>query len=462
MAQWLSSENLMGRLIELLSPTHTGDIHTVVAELIKGIISMATPSPGAGLTEGLQNGPASNCFARQLARRESISTLMTYILHDFSAPPDGDGESDEGVESKSQQLPNFGSSTSSVVHSISVIVELIRKNNSDYFEPYLFHTLRNRLIQVQQQLPENSREALEQAMKEMVERMGVVHLGPLLEIMCTHLETLQYFLKNPRSLVRYPFPIGLFVFDMQPQAGPISTTVGSITPLTFERYRICELFAELLHCSNMSLLNRSPSMDHLYDSDGRLQGGLSALETLGQIISSNNVNDRGHEAVDETNDEMEPALELPISHAHHDSSSLDSDDDMSDSEAGSSDDDAMEEIVMYDEPHAQLELSPISSETALPSLHITVPSSPNTASMPSPSEIAAHGAALSRVGPHSDAGRHSRSHSTSRRSSRRATTNGDASLNLPLPMGDKLKRRFLEIDIASTILVSNLYQARYS
>lgn len=211
----------------------------------------------------------------------------------------------------------------------------------------------------------------------------------------------------------------------------------------------------------MSLLNRSPSMDQLYDSEGRLQGGLSALEALGQVISSNNGNGRGHEAMDETSDEMEPALELPISHAHRDSSSLGSDDDMSDSEAGSSDDDAMEEIVMYDEPHGQLELSPISEETALPSLHIKVPSPSTTASMPSPSEIAAHGAALSRVGPHHpDADRNSRSHSTSRRSSRRVTTNGDS--NLSLPIGDKLKRRFLQIDIASTLLVSYLYRAQCS
>jgi serine/threonine-protein phosphatase 6 regulatory subunit 3 len=201
----------MGRLIKLLSPAHASDIHTVVSELIKGIISMATPSPGAGLTEGLQNGPASNCFARQLARKESITTLLTYMLQDFSPPPNPpddneshDSESNEELESKRQKLPNFDSTTSSVVNSVSVIVELIRKNNSDYFEPYLFHTLRNRLIQVQQQLHENSREALEQAMKEMVERMGVVHLGPLLEIMCTQLEALQHFLKNPRSLVRCP------------------------------------------------------------------------------------------------------------------------------------------------------------------------------------------------------------------------------------------------------------------
>lgn len=207
----------MGRLIELLSPAHTGDVHTVVAELIKGIISMATPSPGAGLTEGLHNGPASNRFARQLARRESITTLMTYILHDFSPPPNSPDDNDayDSEPSTNQQLSDFESATSSVVHSVSVIVELIRKNNSDYFEPYLFHTLRNRLIQVQQQLHGNSREALEQAMKEMVERMGVVHLGPLLEIMCTHLKTFQHFLRSPRSLVRSPFFVSRLFLDLQ-------------------------------------------------------------------------------------------------------------------------------------------------------------------------------------------------------------------------------------------------------
>ena len=212
-AQWLSSENLMARLIELLSPSHTGDIHVVVADLIKGIISMATPSPGAGLTEGLQNGPASNRFARELAHRNSVSKLVTYIVNDFGPThnvvvvEDTQSTDDDGTESttsSNDQLPSLQSATSSVVHSISIIIELIRKNNSDYFEPYLFHTLRNRLIQVQQQLhthTEDGRETLERAMKEMVDRMGVVHLGSVLEVMCGQLETFQRYLRAPRSLV---------------------------------------------------------------------------------------------------------------------------------------------------------------------------------------------------------------------------------------------------------------------
>jgi serine/threonine-protein phosphatase 6 regulatory subunit 3 len=200
----------MARLIELLSPAHTSDIHTVVAELIKGIISMATPSPGACLTEGLQNGPASNRFARELAHRDSVSKLVGYMLNDFGlgsviSSRETAQSSDERADTNAHPpLPNVQSATSSVVHSISIIIELIRKNNSDYFEPYLFHTLRNRLIQVQQQLHTHSgdgRETLERAMKEMVDRMGVVHLGSVLEIMCDRLDVFQKYLRHPRSLV---------------------------------------------------------------------------------------------------------------------------------------------------------------------------------------------------------------------------------------------------------------------
>lgn len=39
------------------------------------------------------------------------------------------------------------------------------------------------------------------------------------------------------------------------QNAPMRTTLGEQMPLGFERLKICELFAELLHCSNMSNLN---------------------------------------------------------------------------------------------------------------------------------------------------------------------------------------------------------------
>ncbi|KAH7915316.1 SIT4 phosphatase-associated protein-domain-containing protein [Hygrophoropsis aurantiaca] len=431
--EWLSSEDLMGRLIDLLSPTNTSDMHTVVSELIKGIISMAAPSPGAGLTEGLQNGPASNRFARELAHKSSVSKLVGYILHDFGSSDSQMAEEGSGFEDMTSELPNVHSSTSSVVQSISIIIELIRKNNSDYFEPYLFHTLRNRLIQIQQQLQgaENARETLETAMKEMVDRMGVVHLGSVLEIMCERLDVFQKFLLHPRCL-----------------RGPVSTTVGSIAPLTFERYRICELYAELLHCSNMALLNRSSEYNHLYDNEGRLQGGLSALEQLARVIAIGSGDERDHETMDDANDEIEPALELPVTNPSRDSSILDSDEEMSDGEPGSSDDEAMEEIAMYDEsPKAQVDLS-LDGESPLERPPVIVPSSPNAASLPSPSEIAAQGAALSQKNsePDSQSGKSPSSHS--RKSSRRVMSS-EAS---ELPIGEKMKQRFLDMDVLKTLL----------
>lgn len=229
----------MKKLVGLLSPHSSPDMHTVVAELIKGIISMAAPSPAAGLS-GADNGPASNQFARELARRDSVETLVGYILSEppppgppqhseytqqgeeaeakLNVPKDSDkgkaredaSDSFASVLDSSLSLPNAESTVSSIVQSICIIIELIRQNNSDYFEPYLFHTLRNRLIHVQQQLQmhtQDGREALERAMKEMVNRMGVVHLGPVLDIICEKLEELQRYLLKPRSIVSFLFSL---------------------------------------------------------------------------------------------------------------------------------------------------------------------------------------------------------------------------------------------------------------
>ena len=48
----------MTRLIRLLSPENTPDIHTVVSDLLKSIISMATPSPAAAAAGEFGGGGA--------------------------------------------------------------------------------------------------------------------------------------------------------------------------------------------------------------------------------------------------------------------------------------------------------------------------------------------------------------------------------------------------------------------
>ncbi|KAJ7029390.1 SIT4 phosphatase-associated protein-domain-containing protein [Mycena alexandri] len=462
--EWLSSEQLMPRLLALLAPAQSPDVHTVVAELIKGIISMATPTPGAGLAE-LHTGPASNRFARELARADSVGTLAEYVLHDYAFPPNADGNSDDGGDT----LPNRASHTSAVVHSIAILIELIRKNNSDYFEPYLFHTLRNRLIQVQQQLhtttldDDGGRETLERALHEMVDRMGIVHLGAVLEILCARLDVFQRYLKAPRSF-----------------NGPISTTVGTLTPLTFERYRIAELLAELLHCSNMALLNRPSSAGgQLYDGEGRLQGGLAALEELARVIALGAENgdgarddrDKPMMQENESDEGIADSRELPVTGG---STLLDSDEDMSsDDEPGSSDDD-MEELGMDEDPSAtsfpisaprpsQSQSTPpprATSEPPEPHIQLEepphlVPSSPNASSLPSPTEIALAQrlkSPESDMSPASPASASSASLRSKRASSRRSIVGTPGTSGEPLPVGELLKRRFVELDIASTLL----------
>ncbi|THH23096.1 hypothetical protein EUX98_g8077 [Antrodiella citrinella] len=435
--EWLSKENLMSRLLDLLSPSYSSNMHTVVADLIKNIISMAAPTPAVGVADGASNGPASNRFARELAHRDSVVKLVGYILSDFPAPEtvstNGQGTSSKARDEDQlspyyDKLPSPESTTSSVVQSICIIIELIRQNNSDYFEPYLFHTLRNRLIQVQQNLhmnTQNGREALEQAMKDMVNRMGVVHLGPVLDIMCDKLEALQKYLAQPRSL-----------------NGPVLTTIGQLTPLTFERYRLCELYAELLHCSNMSLVNRPSDYDHLYDAEGRLQGGLSSLEELAQVIAMNSGGDQDQDGMDDDDeDDMEPAHEFPVSTASHDSVSLtDSDEEMS--EPGSSDDDPMEDVAIHDDPPPNtVDSSPL-PETPLERFP----------SASSSSSILATEASTRRKNSGDSEGPPQRPRSSNSRRSARRTSTMDTVTPGSLVLGERLKQRFLDVNVASTLL----------
>jgi serine/threonine-protein phosphatase 6 regulatory subunit 3 len=501
----------MGRLVTLLSPNYSPFIHIIVSDLLKTIISLATPSPGAGITEGLQNGPASNLLVRELASKKRVETLVSYMLSEFSretcktptALNREESESGEnGLEHEIHDCalpsPTYDSSISSIVQAMGLLVELIRKNNSDYFEPYLFHTLRNRLIQVQQHSHlsgDDVREALESVMKDMVDRMGVVHLGPMLQILAERLGEFQKYLKVPRSLVCSCRLLFCSCCNIPPsQRGSINTTIGSMTPFTLERYRIVELYAELLHCSNMSLLNRPANCSQMYDSEGRLQGGLGGLEELAHVIALNGSYRSGGDEADDgmrtgidESDEIEPALDFPIHGASGGDEMLGLDDDEgmmdSEDEPGSSDDEVMEEIVIYDEPPSDVQLSPLpvsgdgglspsSSESAM-GVGNMAPSSTADATDLEPqagqSTRKSSGPNLLRSSPDptprpglishpsssSSIRRNAESSRRSSRSRRRAAM--ENSMESLMVVGEFMKRRMLDEGVVGMILVSNLF-----
>jgi hypothetical protein len=216
----------------------------------------------------------------------------------------------------------------------------------------------------------------------------------------------------------------------------------------------------------MSLLNRSADYDYLYDSEGRLQGGLSALEELAQVISMGTGEDDNRDNMDEGVDEIEPALEFPVHGAPQDSSSLlDSDEDMSDDEGpGSFEDDPMEDITASGElksadSGSKSKLSVFtSSHTRSPADTGSSPVSPGgspLAGAATPGSIRPHrkGSNQSTGSEGSTVGRRT---TGSRRSSNRLTLSDLSQSGLAIPVGERLKHKMLDDNILATILVSEI------
>ena len=421
---WLSSQGLISRTVDLLAPNYSVDIHNTVSELLKAIIALSAPSPaalnqgqsqelGGGLGEPQENTAGINNrlvrelasepivrkmvgymldsqLPRQLQRRltnvadEQLSQLSVQDLRKRSHRRDGslstleegvvpssaleDDDDDDSFarplnprefpasESRSPgQFDHRGSTatvrpdnlfppvsaptvpitsetcSSTLVTCIGVFIELIRKNNSDYFEQHLLRTLHNHLVKRQSELTEkrlqkkeeeeaarataakqeveadNAGEAaqstdaeeqgeeesaqkamddldeeeedvqgMEEAMAEIIDKMGLVHLGPMLQVLSERLSDFQQLVNEPRE-----------------RDVTIPTSVGDVAPLTFERYRITELYAELLHCSNMALLNRAPGEGPQYSEDGVLKGGLEGLQVLARTLQGGDGPDFG-------------------------------------------------------------------------------------------------------------------------------------------------------------------------
>lgn len=112
-----------------------------------------------------------------------------------------------------------------------------------------------------------------------------------------------------------------------------------------------ELYAELLHCSNMSILNRQQGHGPDYSSTGCLEGGLEALEKLGNALEGEAENgDEGAED-DEIEGEVQKAKELPVSicgSASHSRAASDQGDSMDEASMGHVDGSAS----LPDEEHA--------------------------------------------------------------------------------------------------------------
>jgi SIT4-associating protein SAP185/190 len=227
---WLSEERFVYRLICLLSPQQPPHIHVLATELLKNIITLCAPPPfnlGGNMQEqqsaqGATSGTRDNRMVRELVNEASIRQLVGYMLDPLElSDANWPGLNADGIPHPADPfvvhpLPSSASAASSLCHISTIFVELIRRNNSDFAEPHLFHTLRNRLMnmRMEQGAPlghmeegdaeAQDRERMEDAVKGMSESMGIVHLRSLLDILCERFDRLNTLLKEPRTQVRFP------------------------------------------------------------------------------------------------------------------------------------------------------------------------------------------------------------------------------------------------------------------
>lgn len=188
--KWLSDHGLLENLVDRLDPYLDSEEHSIAQQCICEIIRMSQTSlpesPSIGINELIIN----------LKSESTMQKLAKFMLD-----------------------PDAPNATSTLINGVSIIIDIIRHNNSD---------LEN----------DPAVSALYDYQSTAVRAGGSVSLADMLRVMGDHVPEFTHLLLKPRSV-----------------NGPIRTTLGELEPLGFERLKICELFAELLHCSNMSNLN---------------------------------------------------------------------------------------------------------------------------------------------------------------------------------------------------------------
>lgn len=138
---------------------------------------------------------------------------------------------------------------------VGIVIEVIRKNNSDY-------DLENQIGPVQK----NS---------------DPIYLGTLLREFANHIPQFMELVNSSSQIVTQTDG------STTTKKRELKTAFGEkIEPLGFDRFKTCELMAELLHCSNMALLNERGSEAEVRRRDAERE----RLKAEGKLTSTNAAN----------------------------------------------------------------------------------------------------------------------------------------------------------------------------
>lgn len=179
--EFLQSQKLIPSLISFLGPDVPSSVQTSAGDFLKAFITISANSSNDNSTIG------PNELSRELVSEFCVNELLRMMLHGGTGLAAG----------------------------VGVVIEIIRKNNSDYdFVPVMCVTMESH--------PPGPRDP--------------IYLGTLVKSFAEAIPKFQEMLTREHP-------------------DRLDTSFGVIEPLGFERFKVCELIAELLHCSNMALLN---------------------------------------------------------------------------------------------------------------------------------------------------------------------------------------------------------------
>ncbi|KAL8992438.1 MAG: hypothetical protein Q9188_007583 [Gyalolechia gomerana] len=233
---WLQSQDLIPQLLGYLSKDYPAATQTSAGDFIKAIITISANASG-----DTQSCIGPNNLTRQLVSDECVQSLVSNMLRGGNPLTVG----------------------------VGTVIEVIRKNNSDY--------------DMDNGAPES-----------VPSSNDPIYLGSLLRIFARHVPYFMELILSPTHTV----PEGDGTTTKKRE--DISVAFGSkIEPLGFDRFKTCELMAELLHCSNMGLLNERGSEAYVRQRDAerdrrKAEGSLALcnpptpLERLEELADFNN------------------------------------------------------------------------------------------------------------------------------------------------------------------------------
>ena len=180
-------------LLSFLSSEYSWATQTSAGDFLKAIITIS-----ANASQNEQSCIGPNELTRQLVSQPCVGKLISDMLKGGNPLTVG----------------------------VGIVIEVIRKNNSDYD-------------------PDVGAEA-----NSVPSSRDPIYLGTLLRMFAQHVPDFMELILSPNHTIGGgDGPVTIRRKELSAAFG------GKVEPLGFDRFKTCELMAELLHCSNMGLLN---------------------------------------------------------------------------------------------------------------------------------------------------------------------------------------------------------------